>query len=1078
MPDDLFSPVSDNKKDVAIELTSGDKYYSAFEKELAKLNTEQKKAVEKIEGPVMVIAGPGTGKTQIIAARIGNILKSDTQAAPHNILCLTYTDAGTVAMRNRLINFIGPTAYRVNIYTFHAFCNEIIQHNPDYFGKRELEPISELENIQLLQQLLNSLPSNHLLKRLKGDIYYDVSRMKNLFGKMKEEDWTPELVNEMIDDYLNDLPNRDEFIYKTSNSKKGYVKGDLKQNDIDKEKEKMEKLRAAAFLFPEYQKMMMELNRYDYSDMLLWVLNAFKKDENFLRGYQEWYQYFLVDEYQDTSGSQNELLQKLIDFWEKPNVFVVGDDDQCIYEFQGARVKNMVSLLEKYEKDIEVVVLKENYRSTQVILDGAKAVISNNQQRLINQQSLLEKIPGITKSLSAANTEMMDSKIQPKILQYYNIQHEEFSIVEEIERLKKQNIPLQETAIIYYQHKQASNIIDLLQKKNIPYNVRKQINILDLPIISQVITILKYLQSEHESPNSGEHLLFGIMHFRFFKISTRDISRLAGFISLINDQKRFKKEPRVSWREFLANKIELQNLKTENISAIIKFETVMTNLLSEVPNLTLAMLSEKVLNWTGLLASILDAPDKIWNLQVVNTFFDFVKNECAKHPRMTITDFLKMMDDMMENRIHLSVNKTVFEENGVNFITCHSAKGLEFRYVFLIGCTKDIWESSRGNMNSFSLPDTITFSSKEDENKMESSRRLFYVAMTRAKEYLQISFAGKTNEGKSLERTRFIEEISAGTDLKCAESYLPNEKIATYTSELLTEKIQLPSEILDKEFIKTRLEEYKLSVSDLNLYLDCPISFYYQRILKVPAAKSESLAFGIAIHSALKKLFDKMNISPNKQFPLKEEFVNDFRIALTKEKDGLTEQQFKNRIGLGEKILPEYYDKYVKEWNKIIVSEYSIGNIEIEGVPITGRIDKIEFNGKEVNMVDYKTGKIDYALPKLKSPDEKNPEGGDYWRQIVFYQILMDNNKRKDWKMISGEFDFIEKDEKKKGFIKVRLQVAKEEVHIVKSQIKTVYQKIMNHEFSEGCGDKDCEWCVFVKNNLNELPLEKIIVEE
>src|SRR3990172_5044111 len=196
-----------------------DKYEKKFSEELERLNAEQRRAVECIDGPVMVIAGPGTGKTQIIAARIGHILKSDLQIAPHNILCLTYTDAGTVAMRSRLLQFIGPTAYRVNIYTFYAFCNDIIQHNLDYFGKREMEPISELENIQLHRSMMDGLDANHPLKRLKGEIYYDIPRLNDLFRMMKEEDWSPEFVSEQIDKYLNDLPNRDEFIYKKANSK-------------------------------------------------------------------------------------------------------------------------------------------------------------------------------------------------------------------------------------------------------------------------------------------------------------------------------------------------------------------------------------------------------------------------------------------------------------------------------------------------------------------------------------------------------------------------------------------------------------------------------------------------------------------------------------------------------------------------------------------------------------------------------------------------------------------------------------------------------------------------------------------
>ena len=167
------------------------KYNEKFQQALAQLNPEQLAAVNKMDGPVLVIAGPGTGKTQILAARIGKIL-TETDASAHEILCLTYTDAGAVAMRKRLFEFIGPDAYRVNIYTFHAFCNEIIQENLEYFGKLNLEPLSDLESAMLFRELVDEFPNDHLLKRFTGDIYYDVPRLKSLFSTMKSENWDEE----------------------------------------------------------------------------------------------------------------------------------------------------------------------------------------------------------------------------------------------------------------------------------------------------------------------------------------------------------------------------------------------------------------------------------------------------------------------------------------------------------------------------------------------------------------------------------------------------------------------------------------------------------------------------------------------------------------------------------------------------------------------------------------------------------------------------------------------------------------------------------------------------------------------
>src|SRR3984885_12900100 len=190
-----------------------EKLRSNFREEYQKLNEQQRLAVDTTEGPVMVIAGPGTGKTQILAARIGKILL-ETDVAPGNILCLTYTDAGAIAMRRRLQSFIGPDAYKVHIHTFHSFCNDIIQENLPLFEKTSLDPISELERIQLFKELIDRFPKNHPLKRYRGDVYFEMGNLKNLFSTMKREGWTPAFIHGKIDQYLADLPLREEYIAK------------------------------------------------------------------------------------------------------------------------------------------------------------------------------------------------------------------------------------------------------------------------------------------------------------------------------------------------------------------------------------------------------------------------------------------------------------------------------------------------------------------------------------------------------------------------------------------------------------------------------------------------------------------------------------------------------------------------------------------------------------------------------------------------------------------------------------------------------------------------------------------------
>jgi DNA helicase II / ATP-dependent DNA helicase PcrA len=1026
---------------------------SAFKDVMASLNDDQRVAVEHLEDPMLVIAGPGTGKTQIIAARIGNILTtSDTQAQPQNILCLTYTDAGTIAMRKRLLDFMGPMAYRVNIYTFHAFCNEVIQQNLDYFGKRILEPISELETIDILRELIDNLDNYHPLKRFKNDAYFEVDRLQKLFDLMKREDWTVEHINNSIDSYLVSLPTREEFIYKKANSKNGVKVGDLKQEQIDGEVKKMETLRAAAGLFPLYQEMMLKRNRYDYSDMILWVIKAFKEDENFLRGYQERYLYFLVDEFQDTNGAQNEILNLLSGFWEKPNVFCVGDDDQSIYEFQGARLKNILEFYEKYKDSITSVVLKENYRSTQAILDVAKTVIDNNNERLINSLKDLN----LDKTLVAAGKEVNASAEKPAILEFPNLVQEEMWIVEQVEELYKNGVQLSDVAVIYRKHQQADNIINLLEKKSIPYIIRKKVNLLDLPIVQQLLNVLRYLNEESRRPHSAEHILFELMHYHFIGIGPNDILKITTYAS--------RKDIKKTWREIITDVFLLDELNLENKTTVAHLGKKINEWLSEVHNLTLQMLFEKIVNEGGVLNYILHSNEKVWLMEVVSTLFSFIQAESAKRPRLKISDFFDMIKQMESHDIPIPVDKTSsYNEDGVYFTTAHSAKGLEFKYVFLIGCTSDKWEKARGNTGMYSLPDTLTYT--KDENKIESSRRLFYVALTRSKEFLHISYARQDNNGRGQEPSQFIAEILDRMDMEVINATVSNDKLFELSVAALSEPEKPVVSLFDEDYINNVLENFVLSASSLNSYLDCPLSFYYDYILRVPSAKNDSAAFGIAVHYAINKLFTNMKKSAEQKFPPVEEFLRDFKFELYRNKDSFTDKQFELRLALGEKILPEFYEKYHYKWNKIVVTEYFVRNVEVAGIPINGKLDKIEFNGTDVNVVDYKTGNPKYSKDKMQPPDEKNPDGGDYWRQIIFYKILLDNNRLQKWKMISGQVDFVEKDEKTNDFPQYKIAIEKEHINIVIAQIRDSYQKIMNHEFNTGCGKPDCYWCNFVKEH-------------
>ena len=1022
-----------------------------FTEAYQKLNNEQRRAVDTIEGPVMVIAGPGTGKTQILAARIGKILL-ETDALPENILCLTYTDAGTIAMRKRLQQFIGADAYKVNIYTFHAFCNDVIQDNLNLFEKNSLDAVSELESIEMFKQLIDAFPKNHPLKRYRGDVYYEINNLRNLFSAMKREGWTPEFINQKIDEYINDLPNRDEYIAKRK--VKEFNKGDVRTDKIEEEKEKMEKLRAAVNEFANFQALMRKRNRYDFDDMINWVITVFEENKNVLANYQEKFQYLLVDEYQDTSGTQNRLVQLLINYWDKPNVFVVGDDDQSIYRFQGANVENMLDFANRYSKDLMTVVLTGNYRSTQPILDISKTLINRNDERLVKQ------IEGLSKDLVSSNTRINGLTDKPVLHEYTSAKDEMAGITNRISELIGKKVEPGRIAVIYKENKYGEELATYFRLKNIPFYSKRSIDVLVHPFSNKIIQILRYLNAEHDTPYGGDEMLFEILHYDLYKIPPIEIAKL----TVETNTLKYKGE-QTSIRKLLSDKANrpAQNLFDNGIHEGLKqFSFMMEKLIADVPNITLQELFEHIIQNAGVLNYIMQNNDKIALMQLLTALFDFIKDETSRDPLLKLKELISIFDLMEKEGIALPMNKVAGTDKGVNLLTAHGSKGLEFEYIFFAGVNASLWEKKRKPAAGYKFPDTM-FTSLPAAGDDEELRRLFYVALTRAEKHLYISWSKFRNDGKELEPSMFIAEI-------LEEHEIPVEKIS------LTEEQQMEFETLhftaqapeieqaEEDFIAALLDKFVMNVTALSAYLNCPLGFYYKNLVRIPSGKSESLEFGSAIHHALEKLFTKMLANDNKHFPAREEMVTDFNWYMRKHRENFTQEAFDRRMEYGDEVLRNYYEKYISNWNKVVTVERNIRGVVVNGVPLKGKLDKLEFNGKEVNVVDYKSGNIDNALPKMKPPSEKEPHGGDYWRQAVFYKILVDNYQQKDWKVISTEFDFIEPD-KKGEYRKEKIVISPQDIETVKQQIAEVWQKIQARDFYTGCGKEDCHWCNFVKNN-------------
>ncbi len=1046
--------------------TYREKLLKKFNEEYQKLNEKQREAVDQIEGPVMVIAGPGTGKTQILAARIGKILL-ETDVLPQNILCLTYTEAGALAMRRRLFQFIGADSFKVNIYTFHGFCNDVIQENLSLFEKSALNPISDLEKMQLFKLLIDNLPKNNLLKRYRGDVYYEVRNLQDLFSTMKREGWTPEFITKKIDVYLQRIKDEEQYKYKRPSKTSGAKVGDYKP-EYYAEVARMEKLCAAVNEFENFQNLMKKNNLYDFDDMINWVIKVFSENHDVLAGYQERFQYILVDEYQDTSGTQNEIVRLLISFWESPNVFVVGDDDQSIFRFQGANVENMENFARSYT-DLLKIVLVNNYRSTTPILNVSKLLIDKNTERLIN------KFEGLSKELICANEKLKDVSEIPLIVEYNTVKDEMADITNKIANLVAQGTPPGRIAVIYKENNYGEQLMRYLKLKNIPAFSKRNINVLTDPFAKKIIFILRYLAAEHDIPYGGDQLLFEILHFDFYKIPPIEVAKLT-----VEVNNKIHKGDHTSLRRLLfekANAVSRDLFDTGIHQGLKQVSKVMEQLIADVSNVTLQQLFEKIITEAGVLPYIMKHEEKLRLLQVLTALFDFIKSETARNQTLDLRGLIDVIELMETENLPLPIIQVSGSEKGVNLLTAHGSKGLEFEHVFVTGINAKLWEKKAGPKVSYKLPDTL-FSSMPSGSDEEELRRLLYVALTRAEKNLQLSFVKIAADGKELEHSMFIAEMIEASGLGIQSIALPDEELMEY--EVLNYTNRAPEiEKSESDFISALLDKYVMNVTSLNNYLDCPIGFYYKNLIRIPSGKSENLEFGSAIHLALQRLFEDMQSHPEQVFSSKEKMIGYFKWYMLRHRENFTQEAFERRMEYGEKVLEDYYDEYINSWPKIVAVERNIRNVVVNGIPLKGKIDKMEFFGKDVNVVDYKTGNVNsqYTKDKLAPPSEKFPNGGDYWRQAVFYKILIDNLDGKDWKVVSSEFDFIEPD-KVAGYQKRKIFIRPEDIETVKQQLTTVWDKIQAHDFYKGCGKEDCHWCNFVKSNKLEIASHEILEEE
>jgi len=952
-----------------------------FDKLYAVLNIEQRKAVDTIDGPVMVIAGPGTGKTTILTLRIANIIRL-TDTSPDSILALTFTESGAFAMRRKLVEIIGQAAYKVRIETFHGFADGLIRDYPDYFPRIiGSNTITESDQIKIVREIISS--SKIKLLRPYGDETYYVRPVLSEIHHLKSENIHPRA-----------------FMESVKADKKATAQKELKKGERERLEKRDAKNAELAFVYEGYEAQLAKKKYYDFDDMLLEVIRLMEEDQSFKLMIQEQYQYILADEHQDANASQNRILELLADFYDSPNLFIVGDDKQAIYRFQGASLENFLYFSKKYPGAV-VIDLKHNYRSHQGILDAS--------------HSLIEKNPGIP---GRERTRLISLQIgtKPIFVDEFPTLNEELQYLATLlERLIKRGEKPEDVAILYRENKQAGAVAQALRSLSVPYRIESDRNLLDDPDPTKIIILCRAIHDPANDEYLGQALLLPEMACdpasvsEAFAVARKSGKPLHLVLKSSRDELTKAYEKIRDW---------------SGQAAVLPFPDFLQRLIRE----------------TGMLASITQAPDSLERLSSLQVFFDRIVEVARSKKVFRLPDFLEDVEIMSDHG--LTIRRSFAEhQSGVRLMTAHRAKGLEFNHVFLVQAVDGSW-GNRSKRSLFSIP---IIEGARDSGRIEDERRLFYVALTRARESVNISYSLFSGQKETVP-SQFISEIDP-TLVSFERPKLPDLPAASATR--LGAPSVMPSPILDREFIRSKFLAQPFSVTHLNNYLTCPWRYFFSNLLRVPQAITKHQMYGTAVHAALRAFF--LAYSEEKDFS-KKKLIEVFRSEI--DRTSLYGLEKKESFNKGKKALEGYYDEYFPTWGRALKTEYSLSGDHIN-LQLTGKLDKIEFiNDTDVLVVDFKTAK-----PKSRNEIEgKTAEAtGDYKRQLVFYKLLLEATGK--YKMVAAEIDFIEPNDR--GiYKKERFEITDEEVAALKETIERVGKEIMDLTFvSSTCGDKDCEYC-------------------
>lgn len=1002
-------------------------------------NSKQMDCINTIEGPVMVLAGPGTGKTFTIIQRIKYMLSVGIE--PASILCLTYSEAAANEMKGRLVNEIGTIAAAVTVNTYHAFCNDVIRQFPNEFELLEgVSLADEITKRNIMAKVLDEIKPNAYRTKW-GDYLYYVPELLSSVNDIKASRISKE-------EYFNNLKTHpmwqgklDELMaeYAEREQKGKLVKTFL--NSLETHKKKMEKAVEAWDIFEKYDIELKKNNFIDFNDMINLVLNAFETNDELLKKVSSNFKYFLVDEYQDTNYSQNKIVFDLARGSGSENIFVVGDDDQIIYEFQGAKTDTLEKFLKLFPQT-KVICLNENNRSTQNILDFSYSIISQDKSRLeFNEQFKNHKID---KKLIAKNQKILALNQKIQMHGFADNKQENNFIIDSIEALiKSDKLPLNKDnekdlskiVILTRENGELSNFASLLESRNIQYQLKESKCIFD---IKSSLVVYFYLKALVNHQYFGDKL-FGLLLSEPFSFDNEDYSYLLS-------------QNRVNHNDLITNIKEAisKDYQWKNPEKVKSFIKTFDYLLDMKSSLNVKDLIVEVVNRTGILDFFVQSDiNKSDNVFAIKKIIDEAQSYMYLNRGCWLGDFLTHLDTAFESNIPIVIDKEDYTQNAVQLVTLHGSKGREFDFVFMPNLISKKWEGKRVN-NGMSLPIDKNDSVVDEEQARYSEQlRLLFVGVTRAKYSLTMSYSNSI-DARPQELTSYLAEPIKNEELIETTNHTleKDEYLNEIAIMLKKQPFDYSSAFTDE--LKARLEKFTLSPSTLNSYLACPRAFLYSNVLAIPILDKDSANayFGSAIHRTLQWALNYAKL--NDRYPDKTLVVSAFSKNLACEKfdSQQTREDYMNR---GVKCIDKYYKQLLETpYNRIFATEYSFNFVPFNDNFLKGFIDRIERNDNgDVEVYDYKTGS---AKAKSQIADGKNYE--HYLNQLRFYKYSYEL-QNPETKVVKAGLIFVE--EPDSNFY---VELTEDDNKIIKEKIEFVYKNISELNFNPPkLEDRKCEYC-------------------